>query len=65
MGTAIEGPRAQVFAATANCHELPASKPGGRRVEPPVKIDDRPEATAGELRRKVESVRRRRKDPAR
>jgi len=65
MGTEIEGPRAQVFAAIANCHELLANKPGVRRVETLVKIDDRLGATEVELERKVESVQRKRKDPAR
>jgi uncharacterized protein (TIGR00106 family) len=64
MGTEIEGPRAEVFAAIAKCHELLANKPGVRRVETFVKIDDRLGAVAGELERKVESVRRWRKDLA-
>jgi len=53
-----------LLAAIANCHELLANKPGVRRVETFVKIDDRLGATAGELQRKVESVLRTRKDPA-
>ncbi len=56
MGTEIEGPRAEVFDAIARCHQLLASRPGVRRVETIVKIDDRVGAAEGELERKVESV---------
>ena len=60
MGTELEGPRQDVFAAIARCHELLAAKPGVRRVDTFVKIDDRLGAEAGELERKVESVERNR-----
>jgi uncharacterized protein (TIGR00106 family) len=56
MGTEIEGPRAEVFDAIAKCHQLLVSKPGVRRIETFVKIDDRLGAAEGELERKVESV---------
>lgn len=56
MGTEIEGPRAEVFDAIARCHQLLASRPGVRRVETMIKIDDRLGAAEGELERKVESV---------
>lgn len=56
MGTEIEGPSAEVFDAIAKCHELLASRPGVRRVETIIKIDDRLGVAEGELDRKVESV---------
>ncbi len=62
MGTEIEGPRAQVFDAIAKCHELLASRPGVRRVETIIKIDDRLGAPEGELERKIESVLKKRTD---
>ena len=61
MGTEIEGPRQAVFSAITRCHELLAAKPGVRRVDTFVKIDDRLGAAEGELERKVESVQRNRK----
>ena len=62
MGTEIEGPRARVFDAIAKCHELLASRPGVRRVETIIKIDDRLGAREGELERKIESVLKKRTD---
>lgn len=56
MGTEIEGPRAEVFEAIARCHQMLASRPGVRRVETIIKIDDRLGAAEGELERKVASV---------
>lgn len=62
MGTEIEGPRSEVFDAIAKCHEMLASRPGVRRVETIIKIDDRLGAAEGELERKVESVITKRSD---
>lgn len=41
MSTEIEGPPAEVFAAIAHCHEVLAAKPGVRRIESFVKVDQR------------------------
>lgn len=56
MGTEIEGSRDEVFAAIAKCHGALAAKPGVRRIETFVKIDERLGADEGELERKIESA---------
>lgn len=56
MGTEMEGSRDEVFAAIAQCHEALAARPGVRRIETFVKIDERLEAGEGELERKIESA---------
>lgn len=60
MGTEIEGPREEVFAAIQKCHQLFVDKPGVRRVGTVVKIDDRIGAGEGEIERKVRSAESRR-----
>ena len=60
MGTEVEGPRADVFAALARCQEVLAAKPAVRRIATVIKIDDRIGVESGEMERKVEAVERRR-----
>jgi uncharacterized protein (TIGR00106 family) len=56
MGTEVEGPRQEVFAVLARCHEVLATAPGVRRTATVIKIDDRVDAESGEIERKVAAV---------
>ncbi len=56
MGTEVEGPRDKVYSAIAQCHELFVRRPGVRRIEVVIKVDDRLGVPEGQLARKVESV---------
>jgi uncharacterized protein (TIGR00106 family) len=58
MGTEVEGPRDEVFALLARCHEVLATAPGVRRTDTVIKIDDRIGVNTGELERKVSAVER-------
>lgn len=56
MGTEVEGPRAEVLATLARCHETLATAPGVRRTATVIKIDDRSGVDSGEMNRKVAAV---------
>lgn len=56
MGTEVEGPRGEVFALLARCQEAMAERPGVRRVDTIIKIDDRIGVAEGEIDRKVTAV---------
>ena len=58
MGTEVEGPRHEVFALLARCHEVLATAPGVRRTGTVIKIDDRIGVDTGEMERKVSVVER-------
>ena len=58
MGTEVEGPRDQVFAMLARCHETLATAAGVRRTSTVIKIDDRAGIDSGEMQRKVGAVQR-------
>jgi uncharacterized protein (TIGR00106 family) len=58
MGTEVEGPRQEVFAVLARCHEILATAPGVRRTATVIKIDDRVGAGSGEMERKLAAVER-------
>ena len=58
MGTEVEGPREEVFAMLSRCQAALAAGPGVRRIATVIKIDDRIGVDSGELKRKVEAVRR-------
>jgi len=58
MGTEVEGPRDEVFAALARCHEVLAAVTGVRRIGTVIKIDDRIGIETGEMKRKVGAVER-------
>ena len=58
MGTEVEGPRDQVFAMLARCHETLATAAGVRRTSTVIKIDDRAGINSGEMERKVGAVQR-------
>jgi uncharacterized protein (TIGR00106 family) len=58
MGTEVEGPRPEVFAVLARCHEVLATAPGVRRTATVIKIDDRVGTESGEIERKIAAVER-------
>ena len=58
MGTEVEGPRPEVLAVLARCHEVLATAPGVRRTATVIKIGGRVGTESGGIERKVAAVER-------